>query len=61
MMLKGDVPVGVRVIKILSNVFMEEGRAPDNCLMRKTVNIFKSKGNALVSGNYRGVKLLDLL
>lgn len=58
-MMKASGDVGVTMVTELTNTFVKEGMAPDDWLRSVIVNVFKGKDDALVRGNYRGIKLLD--
>ena len=58
-MLKAAGDAGVRMMNSLTNSFVKEGRVPDDWLRSVLINIFKGKGDALVRGNYRGIKLQE--
>ena len=55
-MLKASGDNGVRLVTELINSIIKEEMIPEDWHKSVIVNIFKSKGNSLDRGNYRGLK-----
>ena len=49
----------ILAIAHLINCIIAENKIPDNCCLSYIINCYKGKGDALMRGNYRGLKLLD--
>ena len=58
-MLKAAGEAGARLVADLANVMIRNGDMPSDWEDSYIINIYKGKGDALVRGNYRGLKLLD--
>ena len=58
-MLKTSGDTGVRLVADLANDMIRNGTIPSDWENSYITNIYKGKGDALIRGNYRGLKLLD--
>jgi hypothetical protein len=58
-MLKACGELGVEWMTNICNAVVKEGRIPEDWKKSWMVNIYKGKGDALVCGSYRGIKLLE--
>ena len=58
-MLKASGDKGITIITCLANAIVRENVIPKDWEESYILNLFKSKGDALVRGNYRGLKLLE--
>ena len=57
--LKVSDDTGVRLVADLANDMIRNGNIPSDWGNSFIINIHKRKGDALIRGNYRGLKLLD--
>ena len=58
-MLKPSGEAGVVLIRDLIAAIISEGRIPSEWEESHIVSLYKGKGDALIRGNYRGLKLID--
>ena len=57
--LKASGEIGIKLITDLANAMIRGEQAPQDWEHSFIVNCYKGKGDALLRGNYRGLKLLD--
>ena len=57
--LKASGEIGIKLITDLANAMIRGEQAPQDWERSFIVNCYKGKGDALLRGNYRGLKLLD--
>ena len=60
-MLKASDDSVVPVLTRLINTIIREGRVPDEWNKSYIISLYKGKGDSLDCGNYRGLKLLEVL
>ena len=60
-MLKASGDTGARLVVDLANDMVRNGVIPSDWEDSFIINIYKGKGDALERGNYRGIKLLDVM
>ena len=58
-MLKASDNIGVSLVTDLANDMMRNGTS--HLTGKIIINIYNGNGDALIRGNYRGLKLLDLV
>ena len=58
-MLKAAGDAGAVWVTEVCNAVVKEGRIPEDWCKSWMVNVYKGKGDALVCGSYRGIKLLE--
>ena len=58
-LLKASGEIGIKLITGLANAMIRGEQAPWDWKRSFIVNCYKGKGDALLRGNYRGLKLLD--
>ena len=58
-MLKASGAAGALLVANLANALIGDSDVPADWEDSFIINIYKGKGDALVRGNYRGLKLLD--
>ena len=56
---KSNGEIGIKLITDLANAMIRGEQAPQDWERSFIVNCYKGKGDALLRGNYRGLKLLD--
>ena len=57
--LKASGEIGIKLITDLANTMIRGEQAPQDWERSFIVNCYTGKGDALLRGNYRGLKLLD--
>ena len=60
-MIKASGGAGIELIRDLINAIIAQNCIPSAWQYSYIVNLYKGKGDALVRGNYRGLKLMDHL
>src|SRR5260221_647398 len=60
-MLKGLDDVGIDWLYTVLNDFCRQEKLPDDLKISEIIPIFKQKGDVMECGNYRGIKLLEIV
>ena len=58
-MIKGSGGAGIELTRDHINAIIAQNRIPSDWQYSYIVNLYKGKGDALIRGNYRGLKLMD--